>query len=101
MKLREALLIGILCLSTPTSSTPIADTHGQWVIGQTVHTQSGPVSGHAASSAQNVSAYLGIPYARPPIGNLRFAPSKPYYSHKPIDGSKFVCHLPSNLLASL
>ncbi|RDL30432.1 Carboxylic ester hydrolase [Venustampulla echinocandica] len=89
MKLCEALLPGILCLSPPTSCTPLADDQKHWVIGQTVRTQSGPVSGHAASSAQNVSTYLGIPYAQPPLGNLRFAPPKPYHSHQHIDGSQF------------
>ena len=90
MRLLEALLTGILCLSSPASSTPIADTKRPWTIGQTVYTQGGPVSGHAASSAQNVSTYLGIPYAKPPIGDLRFAPPEGYFNHTPIDGSKFV-----------
>ncbi|OBT44866.1 hypothetical protein VE00_05016 [Pseudogymnoascus sp. WSF 3629] len=86
MKLRETLLTGIFCLSSPASSTP--GKHS-WTVGQTVYTQGGPVTGHAASSAKNVSTYLGIPYAKPPIGDLRFAPPKGYYNHTPIDGSKF------------
>ncbi|KAE9364161.1 alpha/beta-hydrolase, partial [Stipitochalara longipes BDJ] len=39
-----------------------------------VKTSSGIVSGHAASNATGVSEYLGIPFAQPPIGNLRFQP---------------------------
>ncbi|KFX98253.1 hypothetical protein V490_02403 [Pseudogymnoascus sp. VKM F-3557] len=89
MRLPGALLTGILCLSSPASSTPVGDHKRPWTIGQTVHTQGGPVSGHAASSAHNVSTYLGIPYAKPPIGDLRFAPPEGYFNHTPIDGSKF------------
>lgn len=95
MKLRETLLTGIFCLSSPASSTP--GKHS-WTVGQTVYTQGGPVTGHAASSAKNVSTYLGIPYAKPPIGDLRFAPPKGYYNHTPIDGSKFVCSPPRHPL---
>lgn len=45
-----------------------------WNIGQTVSTTSGPVQGHAASDASQVSEYLGIPFAQPPTGRLRFEP---------------------------
>lgn len=91
MRLYRALLTVILCLSAPASSTPVKQS---WTIGQTVYTQGGPVSGHAASYARNVSTYLGIPYAKPPIGDLRFAPPQGYFNHTPIDGSKFVCPAP-------
>ncbi|KFY14064.1 hypothetical protein V492_02876 [Pseudogymnoascus sp. VKM F-4246] len=86
MRVHKALLTGILCLFAPARSNPVKNS---WSIGQTVHTQGGPVSGHAASVAQNVSTYLGIPYAKPPIGDLRFAPPEGYFNHTPIDGSKF------------
>ena len=46
-------------------------------IGAIVNTTSGPVKGHASSIRPAVSEYLGIPYAQPPIGNLRFAPAEP------------------------
>lgn len=91
MKLGEALLISILCLSSPASGTPAKHS---WSVGQTVYTQGGPVTGHAASSAKNVSTYLGIPYAKPPIGDLRFVPPEGYYNHTLVDGSKFVCSPP-------
>jgi carboxylesterase type B len=42
--------------------------------GAQVQTSSGLVSGHAASNATTVSEYLGIPYAEPPVDELRFAP---------------------------
>ena len=43
---------------------------------QKVHTEAGTVEGVATPDAQ-VIAYKGIPYAAPPIGNLRWAPPQP------------------------
>jgi hypothetical protein len=62
----------------------------QWTIGQTVQTSSGAVRGHAASHASNVSEYLGIPYALPPVGNLRFQPPLRYRGNTTISGETFV-----------
>jgi len=47
-----------------------------WTPGQEVGTQSGLIKGHVATwpSDSNVSEYLGIPYAKVPVGPLRFAP---------------------------
>lgn len=36
------------------------------------------ILGVVNSTAPNVKQYLGIPYAQPPLGNLRFAPPQPY-----------------------
>jgi carboxylesterase type B len=51
-----------------------------WNVGQAARTSSGVVQGHAAKWPANsaVSEYLGIPYAVPPVGPLRWAPPKPY-----------------------
>ncbi|AEO64661.1 uncharacterized protein THITE_2037188 [Thermothielavioides terrestris NRRL 8126] len=70
----------------------------RWKVGQTVKTTSGPVGGHAASLAPGVSEYLGIPYAEPPVGSLRFQPPVRYNGSKKIDGKSFgpAC-IPSNL----
>ncbi|KAK2047647.1 carboxylesterase [Colletotrichum somersetense] len=62
--------------------------HG-WTVGQPVTTTSGRVDGHAASGAEEVSEYLGIPYAQPPVGALRFQPPATYNSCSPINGSAF------------
>ncbi|XP_060095198.1 acetylcholinesterase-like isoform X1 [Heteronotia binoei] len=44
-------------------------------------TSSGPIQGkHVPAGSRNVIAYLGIPYAEPPVGKLRFKKPLP---HKP------------------
>lgn len=56
-----------------------------------INTTSGLVSGHASSNASaQVSEYLGIPYAQPPVGNLRFAPPVAYAGSSDINGTNFV-----------
>lgn len=61
-----------------------------WTVGQTVNTSSGPVRGHAAVNLTDVSEYLGIPYAQPPVGNLRFQPPVKYTGTKLVAGDAFV-----------
>lgn len=60
-----------------------------WTIGQTVQTESGAIIGHAAPNATAVSEYLGVPYGRPPIGDLRFAAPVKYSSSSTLDASSF------------
>lgn len=52
----------------------------QPVVGATVRTLSGAVTGHAARNRTEVSEYLGIPYAQPRPGDLRFAAPQTYHS---------------------
>lgn len=59
-------------------------------VGRTIKTSSGPVSGRAATVESHVSTYLGIPYAQPPVGNLRFMPPQKYHGDKLINGSSIV-----------
>ncbi|KAF1810959.1 alpha/beta-hydrolase [Eremomyces bilateralis CBS 781.70] len=60
-----------------------------WDIGQEVQTTSGTIKGHASSWQSEVSEYLGVPYAKPPVGDLRFAAPQPYTGNGSIDAAKF------------
>ncbi|KAH7360273.1 Alpha/Beta hydrolase protein [Rhexocercosporidium sp. MPI-PUGE-AT-0058] len=80
---------------TATATTPSGDSN--WHVGQTVRTSSGSVQGHAAKDSPLVSEYLGIPYAKPPVGELRWAaPESLDTSAATINGSKFGYSCPSN-----
>jgi hypothetical protein len=59
-------------------------------VGQSVQTTSGAVVGHAAQSRSQVSEYLGIPYAKPPTGNLRFAAPQRFQGNGTITAANFV-----------
>ena len=58
-------------------------------VGETVNTSSGPITGHTAKTKQGVSEYLGIPYAKPPLGDLRFAAPESFTSSEPINAESF------------
>lgn len=68
----------------PCSALPRTTT-----VGQQVNTTSGIIQGHAAADRTEVSEYLGIPFAQPPIGDLRFAPPEPYTSSSPFNASSY------------
>ncbi len=61
---------------------------------KTVQTSSGPVKGHIASEEAKVLAYLGIPYAVPPVGSLRFMPPVKYRGNSTINGGRIVSYIP-------
>src|ERR1700761_6529440 len=68
-----------------------------WAIGQVVQTNSGPIEGHASKWKPEVSEYLGIPFAQPPVSDLRFAAPQPYKDVKKIVASKFGYACPENI----
>ena len=70
--------------------TPSAGRFGAPSTGNLVNTSSGVITGHAATNRMDVIEYLGIPYAQPPIGDLRFAPPLPFFSSQPFDASSYV-----------
>lgn len=55
-----------------------------------VTTASGIVEGQIASDTDGVSEYLGIPYARPPVGRLRWAPPERFSGSSIIKATAFV-----------
>ena len=68
-----------------------------WSVGETVKTSSGSIKGHASSWKPEVSEYLGVPFAEPPLGSLRFMAPKPYKSDKTIVASDFGFSCPANI----
>ena len=69
--------------------------HPEMRIGASVETSSGLVEGHAAPRRPAVSEYLGIPYASPPIGGLRFAAPVAYNFNGTINATAYVRYISS------
>ncbi|KAF2429759.1 putative carboxylesterase [Tothia fuscella] len=63
-------------------------------------TTGGIIQGHASKWQPEVSEYLGIPFAQPPIGDLRFAAPKPNTFNGTLIASEFGSSCPSNLAPS-
>lgn len=88
----RAILLSTLALLSLAHAEYLEQRQSTWTVGQTVQTGSGPVNGHAASNATQVSEYLGIPFAAPPVGDLRFAAPQNYTGNSTINGTSFVRH---------
>jgi cholinesterase len=85
-------IVFFLAVATVALADNLEQRQSNWTVGQTVQTDSGPVSGHAALNASQVSEYLGIPFAAPPVGDLRFAAPQKYTGNSSINGTSFVSH---------
>jgi cholinesterase len=72
-----------------------------WTVGQVVDTVSGKVKGQASSWKPQVSEYLGIPFAQPPVGPLRFAAPKLFTSSAAVNATKFGPSCPQNVAGTL
>lgn len=61
-----------------------------------IQTSNGAIIGHKATSAPQVIEYLGIPYAKPPIGDLRFAAPVKFKgdAKSTLEASEYVSLLP-------
>jgi hypothetical protein len=84
-KMRTYILLADIALFATAFASPT------WTVGQEVQTTSGKVKGGTAERAGyfEVSQYVGIPYAEPPQGTLRWMPPKPFKSNGTIDGTKW------------
>jgi carboxylesterase type B len=81
----------VLFLATGLLAAALANAQS-FTPGQTVKTTSGDVKGKASSWKPAVSEYLGIPFAQPPVGPLRWvAPVKYNGAGKTVDATKPVC----------
>ena len=78
--------LGIASIFTRVQSTP---ARSSFTCGQGVNTTSGIIHGHAAPNRTEVSEYLGIPFAQPPLNKLRFAAPQPYRSTASFNASTF------------
>lgn len=81
-----SLAVGIAFTASRAQCSPLCRSVD---VGRQVNTTSGIIQGHAAANRAEVSEYLGIPFAQPPVGDLRFAPPEPYRSSSPIDASSY------------
>lgn len=73
-KMRSTCISIALCAQALTASAGITRYPAD---GLTVQTDTGPVTGFYNQSAPNVRQFLGLPFAQPPVGDLRFAPPLP------------------------
>ncbi|KAG4411817.1 hypothetical protein IFR04_015041 [Cadophora malorum] len=87
--LQTAAVFSTLTAAKPLRNLHIHGCNDTWTVGQTVGTTSGAVEGHAASQAVEVSEYLGIPFAQPPTGSLRFQPPVAFNASSTINGTDF------------
>ncbi|KAH7088952.1 carboxylesteras-like protein [Paraphoma chrysanthemicola] len=56
---------------------------------ETVETENGRITGHRSPKGGDVWEYLGVPYAQPPLGNLRFAAPQKYTVKKAYTAANF------------
>ncbi|RFU81540.1 hypothetical protein TARUN_699 [Trichoderma arundinaceum] len=69
----SSLILGVAATATPVNTNPDCNTN-KYI---NASTTSGRVTGHVLSSSNCVIEFLGIPYAEPPVADLRFkAPVK-------------------------
>jgi len=68
-----------------------------WTVGQTIKVSSGTINGQSSSWKPAVSEYLGIPFALPPVGSLRFQAPAPLKSDKLVNATSYGFSCPANI----
>lgn len=102
MSLKSTVLLVLSFLAGLATAAPNAPAPAAaFKVGQTVVTSSGPIEGHPASWQPEVSEYLGVPFAIPPVGELRWTAPKPYIGNKTINAAKFSPDCAANVAAPL
>lgn len=101
MKSSIILIFGAAASVCASGIQILQERQTNWTVGQTVQTNSGPVSGHPATNDSQVSEYLGIPYGQPATGALRFAAPVNFTGTAPLNGTKFVSLQASDLCSGL
>jgi cholinesterase len=92
---RKMKFLPVFALMSIRSALAVSIQNAEVQLGESIETTSGLVSGHDAPWPKNggVSEYLGIPYAEPPLGQLRFAAPQTYKPKGAISGANFVCNV--------
>ncbi|RAO67053.1 uncharacterized protein BHQ10_003065 [Talaromyces amestolkiae] len=69
LKLASSLLLAVYVSGAPTTTESPGSLVGDGLL---VNTSSGPIQGFFNQTAPDVRQFLGIPFAEPPVGDLRF-----------------------------
>jgi hypothetical protein len=81
----------VVRVATTLLAGSVAANAQAFTAGQLIKTTSGGVVGQASAWRPSVSEYLGVPFAEPPVGALRWAPPQPFRgADKTIKATKYV-----------
>lgn len=85
------LSLVLAIINTAIAAPSLPNHRARWAKPEslTVETSSGAVTGWINGSTPNVRQFLGIPYAEPPLGSLRFMPPIAKAEHGPITARSF------------
>jgi carboxylesterase type B len=89
--------LGLLLAGLSSHATAQSDISA---IGRDATTSSGTIKGHASHWQPKVSEYLGIPYAQPPVGHLRWLAPKPFRGSGAFVAANYSASCPANIVRS-